>query len=142
MPVGYSDHTIGNTACLAAVAMGACIIEKHFALEKSVWKSEIELSLNPKNFSKMVQEIRKIEKAIGKPQIGITDSEKQSRKNMRYSLAATKNIKSGTKIKKSLLTFLRPGTGISPNMIDKIAGLIINQNVSEGQLLQWNMFYE
>ncbi len=138
--VGYSDHTVGISACLAAVALGACVIEKHFILNKSAWKKESKLSSNPREFTTMVHHIRTIEKALGSPRSGITNSEKNSRKSMRYSVATILDIKSGTKINRSMLTILRPGTGISPSEINNLIGLKINKNVKEGNLLRWNMF--
>lgn len=138
--IGYSDHTIGIDACVAAVALGASIIEKHFILDKSAWDQESQLSSSPNEFKKMINHIRLTEKLLGKPRIGITHSEKQSVKNMRYSIAAAKNIKSHTKIKKSMLTTLRPGNGISPLNIDKLIGLKTKKSFRQGDLLSWKAF--
>ncbi|MFB5630900.1 MAG: N-acetylneuraminate synthase family protein [Nitrosopumilaceae archaeon] len=138
IPIGYSDHTIGTTSCLAAAALGACIIEKHFILDKSAWAIEDKLSSNPKELTSLIKNVRLIEKSIGKPRKGLTNSEKKSKETMRYSIAAVKNIPAGTKITKSLLTILRPGTGIQPKFIDNLIGLTTKQSIKEGTLVGWD----
>jgi len=140
IPIGYSDHTIGNIACLSAVSVGASIIEKHFSIDDGVWKQEIDLSAHPKEFSEMVKQIRTIEKMLGKPRQNVSPSEIKSRRIMRYSICASCEIKPGTKIKNSMLTILRPGTGIQPNMKEKIIGLTINKKIKKGTPLEWKMF--
>ena len=140
VPIGYSDHTIGTEACLTAVALGATIIEKHFVLKDLAWNSEIKMSLNPSELKTMINQIRIIEKSIGSPRRGITKSEKKSRLSMRYSIAAAKDISSNTTIKRSMLTVLRPGDGISPSDIGFLSGLKIKNNIKKGQTLKWKMF--
>ena len=140
VPVGYSDHTMGNEACLAAVSLGACMIEKHFTLDKNMEGPDQKLSADPKDFEDLVSKIRLVEKSLGSIRTGPTKSEAKFRRTMRKSVAAKIGIKSGLKIKKSMLTLIRPGMGIPPPLIDNLVGLTIKKNVKAGTLLDWNMF--
>jgi N,N'-diacetyllegionaminate synthase len=139
-PIGYSDHTIGTEACLAAVALGATIIEKHFLLDIPAWDIETKMSSTPTELKTMIKQIRIIEKSIGISRKGITPSEKNSRLRMRYSISAANDISSNTIITRSILTILRPGDGISPSDIDLLIGLKIKKNIKKGQTLKWKMF--
>jgi N,N'-diacetyllegionaminate synthase len=139
VPVGYSDHTLGNDACLTAVALGAKILEKHFTLDKNMEGPDQKLSGDVNEFKELVQKTRNIEKSIGIPRTKPYSSEIKFKNIMRVSIGTSKNIKSGTKITKSMLTYFRPGTGIPPTMIDKIIGLKINQDVEKGIHIKWNM---
>lgn len=139
-PVGYSDHTIGIEACLAAVSLGACIIEKHFTLDKNMEGPDQKLSSDPNEFAELVSKIRIIEKSLGMHRSGVIKSEEKFRKLMRKSIGTTTDIHAGTKIKKSMLRVFRPGIGISPTMIDTLIGMKINKNVKKGMLLTWDMF--
>ncbi len=140
VPIGYSDHTIGNEACITAVSLGACIIEKHFTLDKNMEGPDQKLSADVKEFADLVVKIRKVEKLLGNHRTGPTNSEKKFAKLMRKSLAIIKTIPKGTKIKKSMLTSIRPGTGISPTIIDQIVGMRTIKNVKKGTILRWDMF--
>ena len=140
VPVGYSDHCIGNEVSLAAVSLGACMIEKHFTLDKNMEGPDQKLSSDPKEFSELVSKIRIVEKSLGKPRTGPTKSEEKFKNIMRKSIGTSTNIRSGSKLTKSMLAVFRPGTGISPIFIDKIVGMKINENVKKGTLLRWNMF--
>jgi len=138
VPIGYSDHTIGIEACLAAVSLGACIIEKHFTLDKKMKGPDQKLSANPKEFLTLVSHIRKLEKTLGTRRKGPTKSEKKFKKIMRKSIGALIDIPKGTKIKKSMLTAFRPGTGIPPFMIDKMIGMTTKKNIKKDTLLEWD----
>jgi len=140
VPVGYSDHTLGIDACLAAIPLGACLIEKHFTLNKNFEGPDHKLSADEGELKELVTKSKLIKKFLGKPRSDVTKSEKKFRKLMRKSIVTKTNITKGTKIKKSMLTFLRPGTGIPPFMIDKIVGKKIKQDIKKGMLLQQNMF--
>lgn len=142
VPVGYSDHTLGIDACLSAVSMGASIIEKHFTLDKKMEGPDQKLSANPKELKEMISKIRTIEKLIGTPRSGITQSEKKFRKSMRKSIHSVTYIKKGTTIKKSMLTLFRPGDGIPPSMIPNLVGMKIKKDVKKGIKLRHDMFYK
>lgn len=140
VPIGYSDHVMGNEACLAAVALGACMIEKHFTLDKNMEGPDQKLSADPKEFVSLVSKIRMIEKSLGTVRTGPTTSELKFKKLMRKSIGTAMDIRSGTKIRKSMLTTFRPGTGIPPPFIDKFVGMTIKKDVKKGTLISWDMF--
>jgi len=138
-PIGYSDHTLGNQACLSAVALGAKILEKHFTLDKNMEGPDQKLSGDTRDFKELVTETRKVEKSMGIPRTKPYSPEIKFKNLMRVSIGTSKNIQSGTKITKSMLTYFRPGTGIPPTLIDQIIGLRVNQDVEKGTHLTWNM---
>jgi len=140
VPIGYSDHTIGEEACLAAVSVGACIIEKHLTLDKNMEGPDQKLSVEPKELESLVSKIRKIEKTLGNKRKGPIRSEEKFRKVMRKSIGAAKDISAGTKIKKLMLTTFRPGNGISPVMIDNLVGMTVKKKIKKETLLQWDFF--
>lgn len=140
VPIGYSDHTLGNDACLTAVALGAKILEKHFTLDKNMEGPDQKLSGDVKEFKELVERTRNLEKSIGVVRNVPYSAEVKFKDAMRVSIGTSKQIKSNTKLTKSMLTYFRPGTGIPPTMIDQIIGLKINQDVEKGIQLTWDMF--
>ena len=140
VPIGYSDHTIGNESCLAAVSLGACVIEKHFTLDKNMEGPDQKLSADVAEFTDLVSKIRIVEKTLGKHRTGPTKSEEKFKKLMRKSIGTSTDIHAGTKIKRSMLSIIRPETGISPIMLDKVVGMTIMKNAKKGTLLRWDMF--
>lgn len=121
--VGYSDHTLGIEVPIAAVALGALVIEKHFTLDRSLPGPDHSASLEPKEMIKMVNSIRNIEKAIsGNGKKVISESEKENYKIVRKSIVARTKIKKGEVFSEKNLTTKRPGTGISPMFWDKVIG--------------------
>lgn len=112
--VGYSDHTSGIEIPIAAVAMGAVMIEKHFTLDREMKGPDHKASLEPDELKKMVLAIRNIEKAVGDGIKRPSDSEVKNRDIVRKSIVASKDIKSGETFSKDNLTTKRPGDGISP----------------------------
>lgn len=124
-PVGYSDHTKGIEASLAAVMQGACIIEKHFTLGKKMPGPDHKMSMNPAEFKKLVNGIREIEKGkkvtikdfgimLGSPEKKPTKKELSERVWARKSIVAATNIRKGAVIEEKMLAVKRPGTGLSP----------------------------
>ena len=138
LPVGYSDHTPGIEVALAAVALGACVIEKHFTLDKNLPGPDHKASLEPQELEALVKGIRIVEQALGnrlkQPQI----SESNSRAVARRSLAAVCDIQPGTVITSEILTALRPGSGISPVMIKHLLGRKAKNMIPSGQLIMWS----
>jgi N,N'-diacetyllegionaminate synthase len=139
IPIGYSDHTLGNDACCTAVSLGATVIEKHFTLDKNMDGPDQKLSADITDFKNLVTRIRKIERLMGEQRIMPTTSEVKFRRSMRRSLVFAKDIKKDVKLKKSDFVFLRPGNGISINNLDFFVGLKINQNVTKGSFLRRDM---
>ena len=135
--VGYSDHTLGIEVPIAAVALGACVIEKHFTLDRNLPGPDHAASLEPEELKAMVQGIRNIEKAIGGT--GVKEPSKSEQKNMavaRKSLHAARSLQRGCVIKQEDLIALRPGTGISPMEIDRIIGRVLVHDVEKQTLLK------
>lgn len=119
---GYSDHTEGIEVDIAAAALGASVIEKHFTLDKDMKGPDHKASLNPQELMQMVGGIRNIEKALGKGVKEASESEKPNIKVARKSIVASKEIKKGDVFTEENITIKRPGTGISPMMWDHVLG--------------------
>ena len=134
--VGYSDHTIGINASLAAAVLGACVIEKHFTLNKKFSGPDHLLSSDPKEFTQLVNNIRQIEKMKGSKNIKPSNAEIKIRKKFRRSIVANRIIKKGTKITAKMLSLKRPGAGLHPIYLNKIIGKIANKNFYENEKLK------
>ena len=135
LPVGYSDHTLGIEAPIAAVAMGAEIIEKHFTLDKNMPGPDHKASLEPDELINMVKVIRKTELMIGS---GVKEPSKSEMKNMviaRKSIIAKVPIKKGEMFTEDNLCVKRPGNGISPMKWDEIIGTIASKDYDEDDLI-------
>ena len=122
--VGYSDHTLGMEVDIAAVAIGATIIEKHLTLDKAMNGPDHKASLEPKELKAMVSAIRNIEKAMGSSVKTSTPSEQINKNIVRKSIIAKCVIKKGERFTEDNLTVKRPGTGISPMKWDKVIGTV------------------
>ena len=122
IPVGYSDHTLGIEIAIAAVALGAIVIEKHFTLDRRLPGPDHAASLEPKELKTMVTAFRNIEKAMGNGEKKPSKSEKKNIDIVRKSIVAKETIKKGEQFTQNNLTVKRPGTGISPMEIDTYIG--------------------
>jgi N,N'-diacetyllegionaminate synthase len=120
--VGYSDHTIGIEVAIAAVAMGASVIEKHFTLDRNLPGPDHKSSLEPDELKAMVQAIRNVEKALGTGIKKPSQSELKNKSIARKSIVAATNIKKGETFTEKNITIKRPGTGINPMRWDEIIG--------------------
>lgn len=138
VPIGFSDHSPGIELPIAAVALGACIIEKHFTLDKTLEGPDHKASLNPKEFKNMVEAIRNVEIAMGDGVRKISENEDEIKKIARKSIILNENISKGTAIERKMLSIKRPGTGIAPNDIEKIIGKKVNRNLSANSVLKWD----
>ena len=138
LPVGYSDHTPGIEVALAAVALGACVIEKHFTLDKNLPGPDHKASLDPDELQALVAGIRTVEQALGNGIKQPVSSEEENRIIGRRSLATAATISKGTILKPELVTALRPATGISPVEIDRLIGRKVKQNMPQGSLISWS----
>jgi N,N'-diacetyllegionaminate synthase len=133
--VGYSDHTLGIEVDIAAVAMGASVIEKHFTLDKKMEGPDHKASLDPDELKSMVTAIRNIELAMGDGVKKLTRSEKPNINVIRKSIVAKKEIKKGEIFSDSNLTTKRPGGGMSPMKWDLILGRVAEKNYKVDELL-------
>jgi len=134
--VGYSDHTQGIEVPIAAVALGASIIEKHFTMDKKLLGPDHNASIDPTELSDMVKGIRIIEKALGIKEKQISESERHNLVAARKSIVAKINIKEGEIFTESNITTKRPGSGISPVRWTEILGLKATRDFKEDELIQ------
>lgn len=140
LPVGYSDHSLGIEIPIAAAALGATIIEKHFTLDKLMEGPDHSCSLEPDELKRMVNSIRNIEEALGNGIKMPNQSEREIMNIARKSLVVNKNVLSGEKISAEMVSIKRPGTGIVPEDLEKIIGLTINKNKLQDETIYWEDF--
>lgn len=134
-PFGYSDHTLGIEVPIAAVAMGASCIEKHFTLDKNMEGPDHKASLEPQELTAMVKAIRNIEQALGSAIKKPSPSEQPNMEIARKSLVATCEIKIGEKLNANNIAVKRPGNGISPMRWDEIIGTVALKDYQEDELI-------
>jgi len=137
VPVGYSDHTPGIEVALAAVALGACVIEKHFTLDKDLPGPDHKASLEPEELRALVDGIRIVEAALGDGQKKPDRSELNTAEVARRSLVAARDIPANTELREELIAIKRPGTGISPVFLPHLIGRITKVKIVEGTLISW-----
>lgn len=136
--VGYSDHTLGIEVPVAAVALGAAVIEKHFTLDRNLPGPDHASSLEPKELTSMVTAIRNIELALSGDGIKQPSSSELPNKTViRKSIHAGRKMKKGETISEEDLVMLRPGEGISPMQISEVIGRTVNKTIKAGTLLAW-----
>jgi len=138
LPVGYSDHTEGITIPIAAAALGATVIEKHFTLDKNMSGPDHKASLEPDELKSMVKAIHDVEIAMGDGIKVPTDAEKENIKIARKSLVAKRDIKAGESLNEDAIAIKRPGTGISPKYFQDILGKHTQSNIGRDQILNWS----
>lgn len=134
--VGYSDHTNGIEVPIAAVAMGANIIEKHFTLDKTLPGPDHKASLDPNELKTMVQAIRNIEQAFGNGEKHVSKSEQRNIAIARKSIIAVRDIKQGEMLTEANLTTKRPGTGISPMRWNEVIGTYAIRDFKADELIE------
>ena len=139
VPVGYSDHTPGNAVAVAAVAMGACVIEKHFTLDRSLPGPDHAASLEPDELNLLVKQIRTAELALGTGRKRAAASEANTASVARKSLVAAVDIPQGTRLDESHLTARRPGTGIPPAMGPHFVDRTARESIPAGTVLSLEM---
>ena len=135
--VGYSDHTLGIEVPIAAVALGATVIEKHFTLDKKMEGPDHRASLEPNELNNMVHAIRNIEKALGSGIKKPSPSELKNKSIVRKSIVATKDINKGVTFNEENLTIKRPGTGINPMRWNEVIGQKANRNYQKDEEISW-----
>ena len=135
LPVGYSDHTQGIEVPIAAAALGAEVIEKHFTLDRKMEGPDHKASLEPQELMQMVVGIRKIESALGSKIKQVSESEMTNVAIVRKSIVAAANIKRGEKYTEKNITTKRPATGISPMMWDEIIGKTADRDYKVDEMI-------
>lgn len=137
---GYSDHTEGDQISLAAVALGACVVEKHFTLDRGLPGPDHPFAIEPGPLKRMVSRIREVESSIGDgAKIGPREEEREMFDKGRRSLHAKVRISKGTRITPEMLTIKRPGLGIQPHLADVIVGRVAQADIEEDQWITWQM---
>lgn len=137
VPIGFSDHSPGIELPIAAVALGACVVEKHFTLDKNLEGPDHKASLNPKEFKAMVDAIRNVEVAMGDGVRKFSDNEEEIKKVARKSIVLNQDVKKGTVLQREMLSIKRPGTGIPPKFINDIIGKEIIEDLKSGTVVLW-----
>ncbi len=137
-PVGFSDHTIGISIPLASVALGSCMIEKHFTLDKDLPGWDHEVSANPEEMRIIVTESRNVVNSLGSFRRTVLKAEEEKKFKFRRSLVSNVNLRKGHKITFNDLSFKRPGTGIPPDKSDYVIGRKINKDIKSDELIKWD----
>jgi N-acetylneuraminate synthase len=136
VPVGLSDHTMGTAAAVAAVALGACIIEKHVTLSRSTPGPDSAFSLEPHEFKTMVDEVRTAEMALGEVHFGVSAKEEASRAHRR-SLFVVEDIKEGETFTAANVRSIRPAYGLHPRHLTEVLGKRALRGIKRGTPLRW-----
>lgn len=140
VPVGYSDHTQSEIACIASIALGACVIEKHFTLDKMLPGPDHSSSADPAEFESLVQKIRQTETALGSSEKKPCEIEIKNAIGMKRSIVAKRKILKGETICEDMLTFKRPGNGMKPSLVSNLIGKIALQDIDTDQIISNRMF--
>lgn len=140
VPVGFSDHTEGIDVALAAVALGACVIEKHFTLDRTLAGPDHRASLEAAKLGELVRSIRRVETALGSGRKVPAASEIETAKAARRSLVAARDIPAGATLEREMVVMRRPGTGMSPAMLNTLLARKTTRDVAAGTLLEEDMF--
>jgi len=138
--IGYSDHSLGNEASLAAVAKGAVVIEKHVTLSKNQDGPDHKTSITIPELKNLVKKIRRVEVILGSRNKIISKKEKNIKKVARKSIVSTCELQKGTIIKKKHITFKRPGTGIEPTKLKKVIGKKTLRKILKNKLIKFKDF--
>lgn len=138
VPVGLSDHTMGIAASVAAVALGACVIEKHFTLSRAAGGPDAAFSLEPQELREMVDAIRTTEKAMGRVNYELTPSETAMRV-YRRSLFVVEDVERGSVFSSRNVRSIRPGHGLPPKVIGDVIGRRASRDLVRGSPLDWSM---
>jgi N-acetylneuraminate synthase len=136
VPVGLSDHTMGIAAPVAAVALGACIIEKHLTLSRSTPGPDSAFSLEPQEFKAMVNAVRTAEKALGAVHFGLSGKEEASR-IFRRSLFVVEDVKQGEVFTPANVRSIRPAHGLHPRHLPEVLGKSASREIKRGTPLSW-----
>jgi len=139
LPVGFSDHTLGIIVPIAAVALGACVIEKHFTLDRNLPGPDHRASLEPDELKEMVKAIREVEKALGNGIKKPTKEEEKIKKVARKSIVAKVDISKGAIITEDMLDVKRPGTGIEPKYLKFIIGRKAKEDIKKDDVIRFEM---
>jgi len=139
LPVGLSDHSLGTTVPVAAVARGACVIEKHYTLSRKLKGPDHPFAIEPDELKQMVKAIRDVEASLGSPVKQMIPEEAEMARLGRRSIIAKVDIPKGTKISADMLIIKRPGYGIRPKFLDEVIGRVAKQHIEKDDIITWEM---
>ncbi|HEX7579048.1 MAG TPA: N-acetylneuraminate synthase family protein [Thermoanaerobaculia bacterium] len=137
IPVGLSDHSLGNAIPLAAVALGACLIEKHFTVDKQLEGWDHAISADPGDFAALVQGSRDVFEALGRAERIVGDKELEKRKAFRRRMVTRRPMKKGDRLRPEDVDFKRPGTGIRPDELCYVVGRVLTRDLAAEDELEW-----
>jgi N,N'-diacetyllegionaminate synthase len=135
MPIGYSDHSMGCEAAIMAVTMGACIVEKHFTIDKNLQGPDHKASATPNEFLQLVKSVRRAEIMLGSSEKKVQKEEQQMSQVSRKSIVMRNSMKSGDEIKLVNLELKRPGTGLMAKEINLLVGKKLNKYLKKNDLI-------
>lgn len=138
-PVGFSDHSLGITAALGAVALGGCVVEKHFTLDRNLHGPDHRFSADLEELATLVREVRRLEKGLGNSELVPTTPEEQMARLCHRSIVAVTDLPSGSVLEKQHLGFKRPGTGLMPYELESVLGRRLRQAVKPGMQIKQSM---
>lgn len=139
VPVGYSDHTMSIVIPSVCVALGACIIEKHYTIDRKLKGPDHKFALEPGELKAMIKNIRNTETALGSPKKYMVEAEKNLYRLARRSIIAKRKIPKGKTIERNDLIIKRPGYGIPPKFLDIIIGKIAREDIDEDDIITWDL---
>ena len=137
-PIGLSDHTPGTAASVAAVSLGACVIEKHFTLARADGGPDAAFSLEPAEFKALVDDTKNAWAALGAAHYDVLGAE-QGSLLFRRSLYVTSDIKAGETLSRANIRSVRPGNGLPPAELDNVLGKVATRDIARGEPLDWSM---
>lgn len=139
LSVGYSDHTEGCFVPVAAVAKGACVIEKHFTLDRNLSGPDHAASVEPVELQLMIESIRQVERILGSGIKKPDPCEMNNRDIVRKSIIAAEKIPKGSILRESMLVLKRPGTGIEPRFLNDLVGKPVKKTIAKDTIITWDM---
>lgn len=138
VPVGFSDHTVGSLIPIAAAAIGANLVEKHFTLNRNLPGPDHKFSLEPSQFKEMVENIRTVERSLGDGVKRLTKGEEKLKKLARRSLVARIAVPKGSRITRNAVKIVRPGNGIDPKFLNVVMGRVARRDIGENEPITWD----
>ena len=137
VPVGYSDHTLGDAVALAAVALGACVIEKHFTLDHALEGWDHGISADPTELRRLVEGGRQVHASLGRAVRTVDPAEIEKRKVFRRRMVAKRPLAKGERLTEADMEFKRPGTGIQPDEVSYVVGRTVLRDIEADGELEW-----
>ena len=137
IPIGFSDHTIGCEVACAAVALGACMVEKHFTLDNKKMGMDNNMATEPDQFELMIKSCKNVFTSMGGYERIVSEQEKEQRLKMRRSVVSARALTKGTILKESDLAVKRPETGIPSDMLDQLIGKELLRDIEEDELIEY-----